>query len=61
MTRRSEMSARKKAIARREMCVDFPLIEQRLMRAGLYKTARKMNEVVRAIGWECAELQEQGQ
>lgn len=28
------------------------LLEHKLMRAGLYVTGRKMNEVVRSIGWE---------
>ena len=53
-----ELPLKQKRRERHAMCVEFPLIEQRLMRAGLLKTARKMNAVVQAIGWECAELTE---
>ena len=48
----------KKIRDRNQMCNEFPLIEQRLMQLGLFKTARKMNEIVSCIGWECAEMLE---
>jgi len=60
MKRKRELTVRQKNIHRQALCDDLPRIEQRLMNAGLYKTARKMNEVVQAIGWECAELMESG-
>lgn len=37
---------------------ELPLIEDRLRRAGLLATAVKMNEVVKSVGWETAELRE---
>lgn len=56
MKKVKELTLSQKIRERRAMCTEFPLLEQRLMRAGLYKTARKMNAVVVAIGWETAEL-----
>lgn len=56
MKREKKLTVRQKTIYRQALCCDLPLIEQQMMRVGLYKTARKMNEVVQAIGWECAEL-----
>lgn len=53
-----ELTLKQKRRERHAMCTEFPLIEQRLMRAGLYKTARRMNRVVQSIGWECATLME---
>jgi hypothetical protein len=37
---------------------ELPLIEDRLRRAGLLATAVKMNEAVKSVGWETAELRE---
>ena len=39
---------------RRQIVLDAQNLEQRLYRVGLHITARKMNEVIRAIGWEMA-------
>ena len=56
-TRTKKLLDKEKRALRRAMCIEFPLIEQQLMRVGLYKTARKMNTVVQSIGWECAEIE----
>ena len=41
---------------RRALATELPLIEDRLRRAGLWKTAVVMNKAVQAIGWEIAEV-----
>lgn len=44
-------------LARKErfaLCVELPLIEDRLRRCGLVATAAKLNAAVKEIGWECA-------
>lgn len=40
---------------RRQLCIELPLIKDRLMRAGLLRTAHKMDEACKEIGYECAE------
>ena len=42
-------------VAWRELCTEAPLMMQRLDSSGLHKTARAMDAVVKAIGWEVAE------
>lgn len=41
-----------------ELCLELPLVNERLFRCGLLKTAQKMNLAVQAIGFETAELDE---
>ena len=38
-----------------DLCSAAALLHQRLHRAGLHRTAQKMHEVVRSVGWEAAE------
>lgn len=42
-----------------KLCIELPLIHQRLFRSGLLKTAHKMTEAVRAIGYERARIMEE--
>lgn len=39
----------------RRLCTELPLIHDRLVRAGMLRTADKMHEAVREIGYELAE------
>ena len=41
------------------LCAELPAIQERLFRAGLLKTAHKMDEAVNQIGYEMAEYREQ--
>ena len=40
---------------RRQLCVDATTFRDRLLKSGLWKTMHKMDEVVKQIGYECAE------
>jgi primosomal protein N' len=51
MTVQEESASNKE---RQRLVLDAQRLEQRLHKAGLIATAQKMNEVVRAIGWEMA-------
>ena len=37
------------------LCTELASVQQRLFRAGLYKTAHAMNQAVKEIGFEVAE------
>lgn len=38
------------------LCNEIPLIKDRLMRAGLFQTMHRMDEVTRCLGYEVSDL-----
>lgn len=41
-----------------ELCNELPIIQDRLFRAGLFRTGHAMNAAVKAIGFELAEARQ---
>jgi len=41
---------------RRKLCIEVPALKVRLGQAGLWRTMQVMEEVVKEIGWEVAEI-----
>jgi len=43
---------------RRNLCIEAERLKERLFRAGLYRTAHKMDAVTKQIGYEVAVLEQ---
>ena len=42
---------------RRQLCIDAEVLKERLFRAGLFRTAQRMDDATQVIGYEVADLE----